>query len=328
MEVLFLNLKEVEKILKMEIALKAVEKAFYEKGMGRVVMPPKVYLFYEKYQGDIRVMPSYLPTYEISGVKVVNVHPHNPLKYKLPSVMATIILISPKNGAPLAILDGTAITNIRTGAAGGIATKYLARRDASILSLVGTGVQAETQLLAIIKVRKIKKVKIYDINPKIAKKFQKKFQSQLKIPIEICSSIEECVRDADIISTQTPVREPIIKMEWIKSGVHINAIGADAPGKEELDWEILKKGKVYVDDWEQASHSGEINVPLEKGIIKKEDIKGEIGEVICGKIPGREKDEEITIFDSTGLGIQDLVCAYQIYKIAKKKKIGKKIVIF
>lgn len=327
MDVLFLNLKEVTKILEMEIALKAVEKAFYEKGMGRVVMPPKVYLFYEKYQGDIRVMPSYLPTYEISGVKVVNVHPHNPSKYKLPSVMATIILISPKNGAPLAILDGTAITNIRTGAAGGIATKYLARKDASILSLVGTGVQAETQLLAIIKVRKIREIKIYDINPKMAKKFQKKFQ-YLRIPIVICSSIEECVKDADIISTQTPVREPIIKAEWIKPGAHINAIGADAPGKEELDWEILKKGKVYVDDWEQASHSGEINVPLEKGLIKKEDIKGEIGEVICGKIPGREKEEEITIFDSTGLGIQDLVCAYQVYKIAKRKRIGKKINIF
>ncbi|MEO0096676.1 MAG: alanine dehydrogenase [candidate division WOR-3 bacterium] len=325
MEVLFLSQKEVIKILKMDVALKAVEKAFYEKGMGRVIMPPKVYLFYEKYQGDIRVMPSYLPTYEISGVKVVNVHPNNPLKYKLPSVMATIILISPKNGAPLAILDGTAITNIRTGAAGGIATKYLARKNASTLALVGAGVQAETQLLAIVKVRKIKQVRIYDINAEIAKKFQKKFQPLLKIPIVICSSIEECVKDADIISTQTPVREPIIKVEWIKTGAHINAIGADAPGKEELDWEILKKGKVYIDDWEQASHSGEINVPLEKGIISKEDIKGEIGEVICGKIPGREKEEEITIFDSTGLGIQDLVCAYQVYKIAKRRKIGKKI---
>lgn len=328
MEVLFLNLKEVSKILKMEIALKAVEKAFYEKGMRRVIMPPKVYLFYEKYQGDIRVMPSYLSTYEISGVKVVNVHPNNPLKYKLPSVMATIILISPKNGAPLAILDGTEITNIRTGAAGGIATKYLAKKDASILSLVGTGVQAETQLLAIIKVRKIKKIKIFDINQKIAKKFQRKFQFQLDIPIIICSSIEECVRDADIISTQTPVKEPIIKAEWIKSGVHINAIGADAPGKEELEPEILKKGKVYIDDWEQASHSGEINVPLEKEIIKKEDIKGEIGEVICGKIPGRERDNEITIFDSTGLGVQDLICAYQVYKLAKRKRIGKKITLF
>uniref|UniRef100_A0A7V3ZVV0 Putative alanine dehydrogenase n=1 Tax=candidate division WOR-3 bacterium TaxID=2052148 RepID=A0A7V3ZVV0_UNCW3 len=328
MEVLFLNLKDVRKILKMEIALQAVEKAFYEKGMGRVIMPPKVYLFYEKYQGDIRVMPSYLPTYEISGVKVVNVHPNNPLKYKLPSVMATIVLISPKNGAPLAILDGTEITNIRTGAAGGIATKYLARKNASVLSLVGAGVQAETQLLAIVKVRKIKKVKIFDINYKVAKNFQKKFQPQLGIPIVICSSIEECVQDADIISTQTPVREPIVKAEWIKPGTHINAIGADAPGKEELDPEILKKGRIYIDDWEQASHSGEINVPLEKGIIKKEDIKGELGEVICGKIPGREKDDEITIFDSTGLGIQDLVCAYQVYKIAKRKKIGRKILFF
>jgi alanine dehydrogenase len=322
MKTLLVNEKEVKKLLSMEDTLKAVEQAFNAKGRGTADMPPKVYLFYKKYNGDIRVMPSYLPALDISGVKVVNVHPNNQKKYNLPSVMATILLIDPKSGYPIALFDGTWITTMRTGAAGGIASKYLARKDAKVLALIGAGVQADTQLAAIIKVRKIKKVNIYDISEKICKDFVKRHKKIYPAEYVIAESVKECVADADIISTQTPVRKPIIMKNWVKPGTHINAMGADAPGKEELDPQLLKISKIVIDDWEQASHSGEINVPLAKGIITKKHIYGEIGHIVAGMKKGRVNNKDITVFDSTGLGIQDLTTAAQVYKIAKSKKVG------
>jgi alanine dehydrogenase len=322
MKTLLLNEKEVKKLLTMEDTLKAVEQAFSAKGRGTADMPSKMYLFYTKYNGDIRVMPSYLPEYDISGVKVVNVHPNNPKKYNLPSVMATILMIDPKCGYPIAIFDGTWITTMRTGAAGGLASKYLARKDAKVLALIGAGVQADTQLAAIYRVRKIKKVKVFDLSEKLCKEFVKKHKKLYPAQYIIAKSVRDCVVDADIISTQTPVRKPIIMKEWIKPGTHINAMGADAPGKEELDPKLVKASKIVIDDWDQASHSGEINVPLTKGIITRKDIYGEIGHIVTGIKKGRMNDKDITIFDSTGLGIQDLTTAAKVYKIAKSKKIG------
>lgn len=323
MKVLLIDKKEVYELLDMAATLEATETAFREKGLGNVQMPPKMYLFYERYSGDLRVMPSYITSLDISGVKVVNVHTENPKTYNLPTVMATILLIDPRNGFPYAVMDGTWITTMRTGAASGVATKYLARKESQILSLVGCGVQAETQLAAILLVKKIEEVRVFDVARERMEEFQKKMKELTSVPIILASSLEECVRDCDILCTLTPVREPIIRREWIKPGCHINAIGADAPGKEELDPKILLDAKIFVDDWEQALHSGEVNVPFAKGIIKKENIKGELGNLICGKITGRENEQEITIFDSTGLGVQDLVTADYVYKKAKEKKVGK-----
>lgn len=321
MRTLFLNETKVKNILTMTDTLKAVEMAFRAKGLGTMQMPPKMYLFYQKHNGDLRVMPSYIPSLNISGVKVVNVHPNNPKKYKLLSVMATILLVDPVNGYPIAIMDGTWITTMRTGAASGVASKYLARKDASVLALVGAGVQAETQLEAVLKVRKIKKVKLYDIVRSISEKFVRKYK-HLKLQFKICNTVKECVEDADIICTVTPVRKPIVKSTWVKAGAHINAMGADAPGKEELEPALIKRAKIIIDDWDQASHSGEINVPLTKGIISRRNVFAEIGKVVTGKKKGRTSPKDITIFDSTGLGVQDLTTAYLVYKIAKKKKLG------
>ncbi|MEO0093100.1 MAG: alanine dehydrogenase [candidate division WOR-3 bacterium] len=321
MKTLFLNEEKVKSILTMEDTLKAVEMAFRAKGQGSLQMPPKMYLYYESHNGDLRVMPSYIPSLDISGVKVVNVHPNNPKKYRLPSVMATILLIDPANGYPLGVLDGTWITTMRTGAASGIASKYLAREDSKVLALIGAGVQAETQLAAVTMVRAIEKVKVYDIVSSVSERFVKKHK-HLPLKFEICGSVKECVTDADIICTVTPVRKPIVKSAWVKDGAHINAMGADAPGKEELEPALLRRSKIVIDDWEQASHSGEINVPLAKGIISKDDIYAEIGEIVTGKKKGRTAPDEITIFDSTGLGVQDLTTANIVYKIAKKRKLG------
>jgi len=325
MKTLILGEAEIKRILTMKDTLAAVEQCFAAFGRGEVLMPPKVYLNYAKYNGDIRVMPSYVEKMGISGVKVVNVHPDNPKKHKLRSVMATLLMIEPKTGVPLAIFDATHITLMRTGAAAGIATKYLARKNASTLALVGAGMQAWTQLEAIVLVRKISRVLVYDIARKVSEQFVRRFRRRHPgIRFEICGSIEECVRPADILCTLTPVRRSIVKSAWVRPGTHINAMGADAEGKEELDPALLKRAKVVIDDWAQASHSGEINVPLHAGLFARKDVAAEVGQVVAGLKPGRTRPSDITIFDSTGLGVQDLVTAARIYKLAQTRKLGKR----
>jgi len=331
LDILFINQDEVTQLLSMPEVIDAVEEAFKEKGLGLVQMPPKVYVYFNKYNGDFRVMPAYLTGKDIAGVKVVNVHPENPTKYNLPTVMATVILLDPKTGAPIAIIEGSLLTAYRTGAAGGIAIKYLARKDSRILSIVGAGVQGHFQLLAAhVVMKQIDEVRVVDIRKEVAKKFAEEMSRKLDLNIIPYSSeeMEKAVKGADILITTTPVRKPIIKNEWVSEGMHINAIGADAPGKEELDPQILKRAKVVVDDIEQASHSGEINVPISKGLFSVDEIYAELGEIVAGMKPGRESDDEITIFDSTGLAIQDVATGFLVYNKAKEKGLGKVLRFF
>ena len=152
---------------------------------------------------------------------------------------------------------------------------------------------------------------------KSVSRFFKSISSFFKGKITISNSIEDCSKDADIITLTTPSRTPLLKSEWVSPGTHINAIGADAEGKQECDSALLKKALVYIDDWEQASHSGEINVPLSKGELKKDDIQGSIGDLVAGKITGRQSDSDITLFDSTGLAIQDIASAGAVLKALK-----------
>jgi alanine dehydrogenase len=321
---LIINQKEVKELLPLsEIGqvIECIEKAFLDYGKGKVQMPPKSYLYFKQYNGDLRIMPAFATELDMAGTKIVNVHPEN-FKKGLPTVMAVIILNDSKTGLPLALIDGTYITGMRTGAAGAVAAKYLARKEARTLGVVGAGRQAIFQIAAISKVRQLEKILVYDIN----KKSIENLSLQLKeIGIEIQeASLEEAAKQ-DILVTTTPSAKPIIRREWIMSGTHINAIGADAAGKEELDPEILKIAKVVVDDWTQASHSGEINVPFHKGIIKKEDIYSSLSKIVNLEKPGRENYDEITVFDSTGLAIQDLFAANLVYQKAKEKYIGKEV---
>lgn len=327
MKTLLLTEQNVMSLLSMDEVIDVVESAFIKKALGRVQMPTKSYIFFAKYNGDLRVMPSYIEDLEASAVKIVTSHPDNPTKYKLPTVMATIIVVDPKNGAPLAVMAGAWITAMRTGAAGGIATKYLARKDAKTLGIIGTGVQARTQLIATTKVRDIEEVYVYDIIPEKARKYADEMGKELGIKIVPVDTPKKAVVPADILTTVTPSREPIINNEWVKDGLHINAVGADAEGKEELDPAILKRARIVVDCHEQACHSGEINVPLATGIITKENIWCELGEMCAGLKLGRTSPNEITVFDSTGLAIQDTATAKMVYDKALEKKIGQIIEI-
>ncbi|NYZ77884.1 ornithine cyclodeaminase family protein [Candidatus Micrarchaeota archaeon] len=301
----------------MSDALGAVERAFG----SDYLMPSKVYVDIKKYAGDFRAMPAWLEPY--AGVKWVNVHPNNPKTQGLPSVMAVIILSDPKTGFPLAVLDGTTITNYRTGAAGGIAAKHLARKNAHSLGLVGAGVQAHLQALAVSLVRDIKTIKIFDLRPEASKKLAADLGSKIKADFQIASSAREAC-DADIVCTTVPSTKPIVEDAWLKPGTHVNEIGADGPGKQALEIDTLKRAKIFVDNWDQASHSGAINAGVESGKLTRADVAGEIKDVVLGKT-GRKNDGELTVFDSTGLAIQDVATAGMVYEKAVTKKLGFKV---
>ncbi|MFC2092121.1 alanine dehydrogenase [Elusimicrobiota bacterium] len=321
LKTLILDTTKIKKLIGMTEALKAVETAFKYYGQGKVSMPPKLYLDLKKYNGDFRAMPSYIEDINSCAIKWVNVHPDNTRK-NLPTVMGILILSDPLNGFPLCIMDATYATALRTGAAGGIAAKYLAKKNSSIIALVGCGVQAKTQLTAINELFRIDTVNVCGKNKKEAETFIKDIKKSYNLKMTGFDDIKECVKDADIIVTTTPSKKPILKLEWLKNTAHINAIGADAQGKQELDPRILKKSKLVIDSWAQASHSGEINVPLRKNLITKRDIYSDIGKIAAGIKKGRTAKDTLTVFDSTGLAIQDAAISLLIYKTAIRKKIG------
>jgi len=312
---------QVRGLLDMPEILRVVEEAFVLHGKRSVQMPAKIYLHLDTYGGDFRAMPAYIEGMEACGIKWVNVHPKN-RRFGLPAVMAIFIVSDPRNGFPLCIMDATLMTNFRTGAAGGIAAKYLARAESSVVGLVGCGVQARAQLMALKEIFRINLVNVWGNERKRAQAFLQD-AGCFGLNMKARESISDCVKDADIVVTTTPSRKPIVRSAWIKNGTHINAIGADARGKEELEADLLKRAKIVVDDRRQALHSGEINVPLSKGVITEKNIHATLGEILVGKKKGRTAPTEITMFDSTGLAIQDVAVANLLYKKAIRKKIGR-----
>lgn len=326
MDVLWLDQSDVQSLLDMQSTIEAVEKGFKQHGLKKVQMPAKSYLFFEKHNGDLRTMPAYMEEEDIAGVKIVNVHPDNRQR-GLPTVMGMVVLNSTQTGEPLVIMDGTFLTDMRTGAAGGVAAKYLAKKDAHVVGMVGVGDQARTQLLALSQVKDIQEVKLFCRNMAHCDHFEKDMSHVMNCEFLKEDNIQD-VCACDILVTTTPVREPLVMSEWVQEGTHINAIGADAKGKEELDPRLLMRATVIVDDMLQASRSGEVNVPLSKGMITAKDICCELGEIVAGIRPGRQSDDEITIFDSTGLAVQDMVTANMIYRKALEQGIGQNIRIF
>lgn len=316
----------MEKLLTFEEVINAVELAFRMKGLGYTQMPAKQYLFMKKYNGDIRTMPAYLEETDVVAVKVVNSHPEN-RKQGLPTVLGIIILVDPRTGAPKAIMGGTKITALRTGAAGAVAAKILAKSNPKTVGVVGAGIQARSQLIGLQTVFKtIEEVRVWDLDEKAAASYSKEMTMKYsQSNVYSVPSIKEAVQGANIIVTTTPSRKPLVYEKWIKDGTHINCIGADSPGKQELDPAILIKSKIVVDDWSQSVHGGEINVAIAKGIIRREDVWGDICEIVAGLKEGRTSPEEITIFTSTGLAIQDAATADIAYRKALKEGIGEQI---
>ena len=320
METLMLNPSDVVANARMGEVIPALSDAFAAYERGDAQMPAKSYIDLPRYDGDFRSMPAYLDAgeWEAAGIKWVNVHPDNPDEHDLPTVMGTMIYSDPRNAFPLSVMDGTSLTRIRTGAAAAVATDHLAVEDARSLGIVGAGVQSYTQLEGIAEIRPIEEVVVSDIDEAAVARFIARYEDDFDVRAGTIAEAAAC----DVLSTVTPVETPIVPRSALGDHTHVNAMGADAAGKHEHDDQTLLDAKLVIDDFSQTTHSGEINVPWSAGVLSEDDIHGELGEIVVGDKPGREPGDGITLFDSTGLAIQDVATAHVVYEHARERNNG------
>ncbi len=318
METLLLDPAAVTESASMERIIDAVEGAFAADARGDTQMPAKSYIDLSQHDGDFRSMPAYIDAgdWEAAGVKWVNSHPGNPDRHDLPTVMGTMIYSDPATALPLALLDGTSLTRLRTGAAAAVATRYLAREGATSLGLVGAGIQSYSQLEAVAEVRPIERVVVADRDPDAIAALRERYGDTYDVSE---GSIDEAAA-CDVVSTTTPVREPIVTS--VGEHTHVNAMGADAAGKHEVADDVLASATLVIDDYDQCTHSGEINVPWSQGALDDDDIHAELAEVVSGQAAGRENGDGVTVFDSTGLAIQDVAAAHVVYERARENGVG------
>jgi len=314
MTTLILTHADVRTLLDMPLAMQAVEEAFRAHGEGRASMPAKVYLDVPAHQGDFRAMPALLG--DVAGVKWVNSHAHNKARHGLPTVMGTYVLSDPATALPLAVMDATWLTAFRTGAAAGVATKYLAQPGFDRVGFIGSGVQARMFRDAIATLGDFE-VWAADLDPEAAQRFAAETGGR-------AVSLAEA-SGCPVVCTATPSYTPVVQHAWVKPGSHINAMGADGPGKQELEMQILLDARLIIDDHEQATHSGEMNVPYAAGVLTDDHIAASLGEVVAGRKPGRTSPSQITVFDSTGLAIQDLALAHAVYERAQQRGVGQAV---
>jgi len=323
-DVLLLNRNDVTGLLSMSDAIAAVEDAFSALARGEADIPPVINIQIPKCKGEVDIKSGYVGSIDRVAVKVAGGFWENPQRLGLPSVIGTLLLIDGTTGVPLALMDGSQITAVRTGAAGAVAAKYLSRKNCRVLGIIGAGSQAKMQLRGLSMVRPIQTVRIVDpLGVEKARSCAAEMEREMPgMKIRAVESAEEAVRGADVIVTTTPSTAPLVQNEWIGPGMHITAIGADAPGKQELDPLILKRARVVVDRLSQCRLIGETQHALRCGYIREGDVYAEIGEITAGLKPGRSSEEEITLFDSTGVAVQDIATANLVYRIARERGVG------
>lgn len=315
MRTLVLTRRDVETVTTMPMAVEAVEEAFAAHARGDAEMPPKVYLDLPDHEGDFRAMPSRIASGggSFAGVKWVNSHPKNPERFGLPSVMGLYVVSDPASAFPLAVMDATLLTALRTGAAAGVASKHLCAGDPKTVGFVGSGVQARYLYAAHVAVFGHTFTGVFaDRDPEVAERLARELGGRV-------GSLEEA-SGCDVVCTSTPSRRPVVGSAWVRNHAHINAMGADGPGKQELDPSILFDAQVVIDEPHQAEHSGEINVPIHEGTYALDRVVGTLGQVIVGQ---RNVDRNaLTLFDSTGLAIQDAALAARVLAAAREAKVG------
>jgi len=300
-----------------------VEQAYRMHGEGRYYMDPKGHIVLNKYPGEWEAMPSYIEEPEAAACKWVSIRERNRENYDLPTVFSILIYTHPETGFPLAICDGSYHTVMRTGAAAAVSAKWLALRNSKRLAIVGAGHMAEGTLATCNEVFRWEEVRVWSRTQATLDHFMQTQQPKFPhLKIRPSTRLEDVVRGADVVVTVTPARGPIVMNDWIAPGTHIAAIGADKGGDQELDAKILQRARIFVDDIRQCRTDGEINVPLAQGLIKESELTGEIGEVITGKKKGRTSDTEITLFDSTGIALQDSATVPLEYERAVAAGVG------
>jgi ornithine cyclodeaminase/alanine dehydrogenase len=309
----------------MDKTIEAVREAYVAFAKGSVQLAPVAHLDVSKHNGEVDIKSGYVEDFGLIGTKIASGF-YNNQKLGLPPGVAVIVLMDLKTSMPLAVMDGTYITAYRTGAAGAVAADMLARKDSTKVGVVGAGTQARMQVLALNELFSLEEVKVWDVVEKAGRDYATEMSSKLGIDVLAKDKVENAVEGTDIVVTVTPSREALVRADWIREGVHINAIGADGPGKQELDPMIVKKAdKVVVDSLAQCRKIGEIQHALSQGIITEADVHAEIGQILLGERVGREFMKEITLFDSTGIAAQDIAAAHVVLEQAISKDLGQVI---
>jgi alanine dehydrogenase len=299
-----------------------VEHAFRMHGLGRVYMEPKGHIVLDRYKGEWEVMPSYIEEPEAAACKWVSIREDNG-KYELPAVFSILVYTHPETGFPLAICDGSYHTLMRTGASAAVSARWLARPDSKVLAILGTGSVGQGTLATCDTVFEWDEVRIWSRTQASVDRFlaseRPKYQH---LSITGTTDARAAAEDADVIVTGTHARNWLVDDAWVKPGAHIAALGADLKGEQEIDPSTLKRGRVFVDDIRQCREDGEINVPLSEGLITEDDVAGEIGKVIAGELEGRQSDDQVTVFDSTGIALQDSATVPLEYERAVAAGVG------
>lgn len=323
---LLLNREDIKKVFTMQDAIEADKKAFELVVEGKCEAPLRTNIQAPKHEGCFLFMPAYVEEMDTASLKIINIFPHN-IDHGIPSSPAQVLLIDGTTGVVSAVLDGTYVTQMRTGAASGAAFDVLAKKDCRIGALIGTGGQAATQLEAMLAARKLEEVRVYDLNPERTQAFAEQMQKELAsygARILAAKSSDEAIEDADLLITVTPSSKPVFDGTKVKQGATISCVGAYQHHMQEMDPAILPRAsKIYFDSKDAVlSESGDILIPLEQGIITEKDFTGDIGQVIKGELVGRENDDEIIVFETVGVATQDLVAAKTIYDRAVKAGVG------
>jgi len=326
-----LSKEDVVTVLEIQQVIDVIENVYKAKNSDLTEVWPTIFYDFVPGKADMDIKSGYLKNEKMFGHKTVTWFGDNADK-GIPTLIGMIAVFDAETGAPLGIMDASYITGIRTGAAGAIGAKYLAKKDAENLLIIGAGNQSIFQIAAVLTaLPNIKRVQVASIEYSDAKKFigdiSNKLESEFglnaeNINFEAVNNLESAVKESHIIITVTPSRKPIIKKEWVQRGTHISCIGADMEGKQEIDSKIMKSAIIFVDDLEHCKDVGEIEIPLKQGLLSEDDIIGEIGELILGKKIGRTNDNQITIFDATGMALMDIATAKVALELADKKGLG------
>jgi ornithine cyclodeaminase/alanine dehydrogenase-like protein (mu-crystallin family) len=325
MEIRFLDASDVRQALPMGSAIDAMKDAFAQLSMGKATVPMRSHIEVKQHSGITLFMPALLHESQDMAIKIVSVFPNN-MERGEPTINALVVAIDAETGMPKAVIEGASLTAIRTGAASGAATDLLAREDAIIAAIFGSGVQARTQLEAVCTVRKIQEVRVFSLDEPGARAFIEEIAGLGPIPknIRIVNTPTDAIIKADIICTATTSSTPVFDGKDLELGTHINAVGSFTPEMQELDIETVKKSLVVVDSREAALiEAGDLIIPIERGEIKPEWIYAEIGDLVRSVKPGRTDPTQITLFKSVGIAVQDAISASLALARADEIGLGK-----
>jgi alanine dehydrogenase len=313
---------DVEAVLTLDDCIAAVEDVFRSYGQGHLAAPQSLGIHAEG--GAFHIKTAVV---RLFAAKINANFPENPRRHGLPAIQGVIVLMDPDRGVPLAMLDSTLITILRTAAATAVAAKHLSRHDAGTATIIGCGAQGRAQLQALTRVRKISKAWAYDHDAEASERFAREMEERLTIEVRQSPSAGDAVAESDIVVSCTPARSPILDQRHLHPGLFIAGVGADNPDKNELAPELLARSLVVPDLLEQAATMGDLHHAIAAGLLTRESIHGELADVISGRVPGRRSEDEIFVFDSTGTALQDAAAASVALARATQREIGLEVAL-